>query len=230
MRIASARSPTIRTSKTGINDLPQATNFFIRLFADDTFLCAQNNDILKLETEVNFELEKVYNWLASNKLTLNVSKSKFMMLTKKRNSNISVKINNEVLEECDTYKYLGVYRDKNLSWKPHINYICKKIAKACGALAKVRHYVGIQTLSNVYYALVNSYVRYGLTSWGNASAESLKPLETLVNRAVRIMSFAPLGRLNAKPVYKHLKILNSKKLLLLNQQNLFLKSKMICYP
>ena len=60
-----------------INDLPLATNFFIKLFADDTFLCAENENIDQLENTVNFELKKVYDWLASNKLTLNVAKSKF---------------------------------------------------------------------------------------------------------------------------------------------------------
>ena len=49
-----------------INDLPQVSKFFIRLFADDTFLCAQNEDLWKLEKEVNTELIKVYKWLASN--------------------------------------------------------------------------------------------------------------------------------------------------------------------
>ena len=48
------------------NDLPDATKFFIRLFADDTFLCAQNDDIWLLESEVNEELKKVFNWLSSN--------------------------------------------------------------------------------------------------------------------------------------------------------------------
>ena len=55
-----------------INDLPNATSFFIKLFADDTFLCAQNADFKVLETEVNSEIEKVYKWLTSNKLTLNI--------------------------------------------------------------------------------------------------------------------------------------------------------------
>ena len=122
-----------------INDLPNASKFFIRLFADDTFLCAQNRDMKLLETEVNTELIKVYNWLASNKLTLNISKSKFMIVTKNRNWDVCVEINGETLEKCDTYKYLGVIIDKNLSWKPNVEYICKKISKASGALAKVRH-------------------------------------------------------------------------------------------
>ena len=148
-----------------------------------------------------------------------------MMISKKRNTNISVKINNEDLEECDSYKYLGVYIDKSLSWKPHINYICTKIAKACGALAKIRHYVGISTLTNVYYALVNSYTRYGLVSWGTASAESLKPLVSLVNRAIRIMSFAPLGRLNTKPVFKHLKILDVNETFALESAKFIFKVK-----
>ena len=67
-----------------INDLPEATNFFIRLFADDTFLCARNDNLELLENEVNFELKKVFIWLASNKLTLNIKKSKFMFFLTKR--------------------------------------------------------------------------------------------------------------------------------------------------
>ena len=53
-----------------INDLPDATNFYVKLFADDTFLCAQHEQFSVLESEVNSELEKVFCWLASNKLTL----------------------------------------------------------------------------------------------------------------------------------------------------------------
>ena len=67
-----------------INDLPEASNFFIKLYADDTFLCLQNENIKQLETEVNVELEKVHKWLVSNRLTLNMDKSKFMIISKKR--------------------------------------------------------------------------------------------------------------------------------------------------
>ena len=58
-----------------INDLPQATKLYIKLFADDTVLCAQNEDLLALEDEVNNELDKVFSWMASNQLTLNIKKS-----------------------------------------------------------------------------------------------------------------------------------------------------------
>ena len=115
-----------------INDLPSATNFFIKLFADDTFLCAQDKDLIRLENTVNVELKKVFSWLASNKLTLNVSKSKYMLTLKNKSLQpcFDLKINNEPLEECSSYKYLGVYIDKNLTWKTHVENVCKKVAKA----------------------------------------------------------------------------------------------------
>ena len=59
-----------------INDLPESTSFYVKLFADDTFLCYQDKSFDVLEQNVNVELGKVFTWLASNKLTLNINKSK----------------------------------------------------------------------------------------------------------------------------------------------------------
>ena len=95
-----------------INDLPCATKLYVKLFADDTFLCAQNKNFSLLQKEVNSELEKVFIWLASNKLTLNTKKSKFMLITNKRTiPNFCVKVNDTPLECCKSYKYLGVIID-----------------------------------------------------------------------------------------------------------------------
>ena len=197
-----------------INDLPYATNFFVRLFADDTFLCTQNENDSLLENEVNNELQKVHEWLAANKLTLNVSKSKFMIISKKKQRpNLNVKINGQPLEECDTYKYLGVIIDKDLTWKPHIEYICKKISMACGSISKIRHCVDIDTLIEVYHALVYSYLRYGAMVWGHAPESSLQPLITLLNRVIRVMTFAPFGIIDLDPIYKYLNILELPKII-----------------
>ena len=172
-----------------INDLPEATNFFIKLYADDTFLCAQNDNLQLLEEEVNEELDKVYKWLVANKLSLNIGKSKFMITSRKKNSSndhFSLKINETDLERCEQYKYLGVYFDKDLSWKPHIAYVSQKVSKACGALTKLRHYVDIETLREVYHALIHSYLRYGIIAWGTATMSNLKPLETILMPLIKL--------------------------------------------
>ena len=194
-----------------IDDLPNATNFFVKFYADDTFLCSENEDISKLQSEVNFELQKVSKWLTSNQLTLNVKKSKFMILSRKKeaSSNFTLeKINNIRMEKCDSYKYLGVFFDKDLNWKAHIDYVCKKISKSCGCLAKLRNCLDIETLREVYHALIHSYLRYGITVWGSASQTALDPVKVLVNRAIRIMCFAPSGRIDFKPLFDTLEILN----------------------
>ena len=196
-----------------INDLPNATNLYIKLFADDTFLCAQNGKFTDLENEVNTELEKVSIWLASNKLTLNSDKSKFMLVSKKRDTpNMSIIINGAALKSCDFYKYLGVVFDKNLDWSQHIQYISKKISKACGALAKIRHCVNLDIRKNVYHALVYSYLRYGILVWGNASHSVLEPLQILSNKIIRIMDFLPSGNIDLVSAYKELKLLQVKKI------------------
>ena len=150
-----------KTLQIPFNDLPEATHLYIKLFADDTVLCAQNSDFLALEQEVNVELDKVFIWMASNRLTLNVKKTQYMVISNsKKIPELSIKINKTPLMSCDSYKYLGIHFDKNLSWNDHIQHVCNKISKACGALTKLRHYVPIQILIDVFNALIHSYLRY----------------------------------------------------------------------
>ena len=61
-----------------INDLPTVSNIFnILMYADDTTLFC-NFDNTQNEFTINNELDNVYRWLCSNKLSLNVSKTKYM--------------------------------------------------------------------------------------------------------------------------------------------------------
>ena len=65
---------------TFINDFPKSSAFFsTRLYADDTSLTASGSDLDSLLREINSHLPAVYEWLCSNKLTLNLTKSKFLI-------------------------------------------------------------------------------------------------------------------------------------------------------
>jgi hypothetical protein len=57
-----------------ISDLPNCTEFFTLLFADDTSFKLEGRDVDELSNRVNKELLKAAAWLAANKLTLNVKK------------------------------------------------------------------------------------------------------------------------------------------------------------
>jgi hypothetical protein len=73
---------------------------------------------------------------------------------------------------------------RNLSWKFHINVICKKLSKNIGMISKLRHYVDLDTLKNVHYSLIYPYLYNGAIIWGNTYQSRLNQL----NKAVRIMT------------------------------------------
>ena len=58
-----------------VNDLPKASQFATCSYADDTALMLSRKNLNKLNKNVNSELLKVENWLNSNKLSLNYTKT-----------------------------------------------------------------------------------------------------------------------------------------------------------
>ena len=89
--------------------------------------------------------------------------------------------------------------------------LAKKLAKSCGAIAKLQHCMDTKLLVGVYHSLIQSHLRYGIVAWGTASEVNLQPLKILVNRAIRIITFAPFGRVDLKPIYSFLKVLDIDK-------------------
>ena len=59
-----------------MNDIPQATDYFdFILYADDTSLYSKIQTPVTSPIDVNNELSSVYNWLAVNKLSLNIKEN-----------------------------------------------------------------------------------------------------------------------------------------------------------
>ena len=78
---------------------------------------------------MNNELHNFDLWLKSNKLSVNVEKTKYVIFKtskKKINHNFLLHYENEILHQVNSIKFLGVYIDQNLTWKDHINHVSKK--------------------------------------------------------------------------------------------------------
>jgi len=129
------------------------------LFSDDTVLVQSDNNLGKLQNSVNHEMTKVMDWLTANKLSLNISKTKYMLITSKHVSTDSfvINVNSNLTERTLTYKYLGVIVDEKLTWKEHCKQLCCTISKYVGVMYKVKHYVNNQTLPMLYHSLINSF-------------------------------------------------------------------------
>ena len=103
-----------------INDLPVSTNLFkIIMYA---------------------ELLKITDWLAANKLSLNASKTKFIVFhsDKKIVRYPKLFINDVKIERVDCFNFLGLQINHNLKWNKHTSHVSLKITKITGLLHKLK--------------------------------------------------------------------------------------------
>ena len=95
---------------------------------------------------INVELDKVSNWFKANKLSVNASKTNYMimgtphMTSAEILQNINVLLDDTSLERVDYTKFLGVLIDENLTWKTHINCVSKTLSRNIGIMNKLKLY------------------------------------------------------------------------------------------
>ena len=179
-----------------INDLPNCLSHSIpRMYADDTSLTYAGNDIDDVNDKVNDDLERVYAWLAANKLTINMSKTEFMLIGSRQRllrfpAAPHLTINDKPVTQVSSTRSLGVIIDENLSWGHHIQSISKKIASGISALKRIRYCVPRETLIIVYNALIQPHFDYCSAVWDGCSKALADKLQKLQNRAARIITFS----------------------------------------
>ena len=199
-----------------INDFHLCSNFFdFHIFADDTNLFCSHKSLITLEALINENITHVSSWLIANKLSLNIDKTNYIIFhppQKVTNYRMRLFITNKVIKQENCIKYLGIYIDSNLNWKHHILHISKKIKRCIGILSKLRHFVNISVLIQVYYSLIYPFLTYALVTWGNTYSTSLKPLITLQKKAVRIMTFSDF-KAHSSPLFLKLGLLKFSDLI-----------------
>ena len=134
------------------------------MFADDTNIYYESTSLNELARTVNKELEKFYLWLNVNRLSLNIDKTNFIIFhpyNKPVKQHVTIKINKKAINEKETIKYLGVLVDSSLSWKHQISNLNKKISRSIGIVYKLRPFLTLNVMNNVYYSLFPHYLCNG---------------------------------------------------------------------
>ena len=193
-----------------VNDFHHSSNLFdFHLFADDANLFFRHKNINILQSDVNTELNNINVWLCANKLSLNVEKSNFVLFhpsQRKIGINFQLSINDKIIKQCYSVKYLGILIDSNLGWKSQIECIAKKIKGSVGVLSKLRYYVHTNILINLYYTLIYPFLIYCIIVWGNTYPSTIQPLFVLQKKAMRIMTFSEYNE-HSSPLFKLLNII-----------------------
>ena len=189
-----------------INDLPNCSNVLkFVLFADDTSILFKNSDPRSCIPLLNDELQNVSIWFKANKLSLNIKKTNFMIFQSKPSNfaDLDIIIDGSIIKQVDTVKFLGLFVDSRLSWKPHIDHLSTKIAKTIGILHKIKYFVPLTILQTLYFSLIFSSLSYCNLIWGNTFPTYLNRLFILQKRAIRLITSSDYS-INVKSLFKNL--------------------------
>jgi hypothetical protein len=176
-----------------INDLPECLNQTTpRLFADDTNLSVAGESIEEVELAMNNDLLCVNAWLLANKLSLNASKTEFILIgSSHRLKNLTkqpnIKIDQDKIKQVHHSRLLGVEIDEKLSWNKHVENVAKKATSGIGAIRRIRDFVDRETLISIYNALVRPHFDYCSEVWDTLGIGLSTRLQKLQNRAARII-------------------------------------------
>ena len=148
-----------------INDIVNSSKILHKIiFADDTNLFISNHCILKLEDQINKELSNVDTWFKVNKLSLNASKTNYMIFGSskkqmdKESMTLQIKIDGEEIQRVTSTKFLGVLIDDSLNFKCHIDHLVRKLSKYVGLFFKLRHLLPSSTLLTLYKTLFEPHL------------------------------------------------------------------------
>jgi len=192
------------------NDLPNCLiNSKAILFADDTTIYMSSNSITDLYIKSNYELECLTEWFRSNKLSLNISKTHYVLFELTPSQiprDINIKINNQIIDKKTCVKFLGMYIDSKLDWHEHIKFIRNKLNSSIFAMKRVKYILSSNHLLTLYYSLIYPYLDYGISLWGTTHKTYTNQIKVMQKKSIRIISNAKYND-HSDPIFKELKLL-----------------------
>lgn len=124
-------------------------------FADDTTLYVSGDNLQNICRIMTDTLKNIDRWLIGNRLSLNIAKTNYMILSQREilGEEIDIRIRNTKLIRVNSINFLGVILDDKLKFVEHVDGVCKKLSRAMGVLFKMSPIVPLHTLKSLYYAI-----------------------------------------------------------------------------
>ena len=145
-----------------INDIANVSDiFFSLLFADDTSVFIQGDQLDDIANKMNIELKKRVAWLNANKLSLNIDKTQYMVFRTSNRKLIKptkLEINDNAIKQVSSTTFQHI--DNKLNWAEHINKVKCKISKGVGIINKDKIFLTRPCLVTLYYSFLFPHLTY----------------------------------------------------------------------
>ncbi len=158
-------------------------------FADDTTVIGliTDND----ETAYREEVSTLTKWCQENHLSLNIDKTKELVVDYRRQSreHTPITIDKTPVERVTSFKFLGVHITEDLTWSAHTDAVLKKAHQRLFFLRRLRKFgTSPRILRSFYTCTVESILTGCITAWyGNSTAGNRRALQRVVRTARHIV-------------------------------------------
>ena len=168
-----------------INDLPEAVNSKVRLFADD---CLLYRDINTPQDHITLQedLRHLEDW--AKKWGMCFSAQKCYILLSRSKSTHMYSLNGVFLKQVQQHPYLGVIISDDLKWGKHNAYISRKAGATVGFLRWNLRNCPKECRRLAYIALVRSRLEYAETVWDPYYQQDMEKLERVQRQAARFIT------------------------------------------
>ena len=188
------------------------------LFADDSSIYAVGKSIDEVRTKLQACIDSISYWYRRNKLKINGTKSKIMLVGTRAQlqalhlDDFRVNYEDHKLELVYEAKYLGLHISYDLTWDNHISYLCKQLYFCISMLRGLRKILNETQLLKIYKTYVQPKFDYGVTIWGCTTEQNLNKIQRIQNLAARVIT-GNFDYINTRGIdlVKHLKLQNIRQ-------------------
>ena len=168
------------------------------VYADDTTVLVSGKSLTEAKQHCNDILTRFYHYFTLNKLSINSSKTKYMiykpLLRRKKSrkllcdtTNTELEMEGSILEQVKSIRFLGVIINDQLQWNDHKQYVYRKICKSIGLIYKCKHVLDENECINMYKTFIQPYFLYAIEVWGHTVQSSTDILVHLQSKIARII-------------------------------------------
>ncbi len=181
-------SPLLYSLYTHDCTATHSSNVIVK-FADDTTVIGliTDND----ETAYREEVSTLTKWCQENHLSLNIDKTKELVVDFRRQSreHTPISIDKTPVERVNSFKFLGVHITEDLTWSAHTDAVLKKAHQRLFFLRRLRKFgMSPSILRSFYTCTVESILTGCITAWfGNSTAGNRKALQRVARTARHIV-------------------------------------------
>lgn len=144
-------------------------------YADDFSLIISESNTSMLEMKCGDILGRISRYFNEHDLFFNADKTEVLRIHNPQNKIESINFNVNNVNMTNTHesvRFLGIELDEHLNWKSHCHKIVSKLNSLKFVFINLRSVLEEHQLINLYYAKVDSVLRYGVCFWGNSTSSS----------------------------------------------------------